>query len=335
MMVTPFGLKCDWLHAVTFDWDVRRGDPKFKSSNVPPEAIRAIISLVAQNPNWVCAIMDIVTAFLNADLDDSEVILLQPPPILRKLAKVGDDEVWLVKKAVYGLRAAPKAWERARDQKLNNAVLTAEAGHELGDLRLVPWDITAGLWRIVQGSRPDVTLGVLAMYVDDGLLAGVPEVVQRVGAFILSAWNTKLQAVLANAEMNLHAGGNFVIANKQVPVVQEATFLGIQIRRMSDGALFLTQEAWVKAELKSRGWNTFNGTKSLPVVNEGHYQQQTKDELHTSQLKDVQSQVWIALRTRPDLAAAVGITATLMSHCPGEALNIAKSLWRYVVTREI
>ena len=72
-----------------------------------------------------------------------------------------------------------------------------------------------------------MTLGVLAMYVDDGLLAGVPEVVQRVGAFILSAWNTKLQAVLANAEMNLHAGGNFVIANKQVPVVQEATFLGI------------------------------------------------------------------------------------------------------------
>ena len=28
----------------------------------------------------VCALMDIVTAFLNADLDDSEVILLHPPP---------------------------------------------------------------------------------------------------------------------------------------------------------------------------------------------------------------------------------------------------------------
>ena len=317
-----------------FDWDVRRGDPKFKSSNVPPEAIRAIISLVAQNPSWVCALMDIVTAFLNADLDDSEVILLQPPPIMRKLAKAADDEIWIVKKAVYGLRAAPKAWERARDQKLNNAILTAEAGHELGDLRLVPWDITAGLWRIVQTSKPDVILGVLAMYVDDGLLAGAPEVVQRVGAFILNAWNTKLQAVLANAEMSLHAGNTFAIANKPVPIVQEATFLGIQIRRMSDGALFLTQEAWVKAELKSRGWDTFNGTKSLPVVNEGHYQQQIKDDLHASQLKDAQSQVgallWIALRTRPDLAASVGVTATLMSHCPGEALKIAKGLWRYV-----
>ena len=72
-----------------FDWDVRRGDPKFKSSNVPPEAIRAIISLVAQNPNWVCAFMDIVTAFLNADLDDSEVILLQAPANLAKARKSG------------------------------------------------------------------------------------------------------------------------------------------------------------------------------------------------------------------------------------------------------
>ena len=204
---------------------------------------------MAQNLTWVCALMDIVTAFLNASLDDSEVILLQPSPIMRKLAKIADGEVWLVKKAVYGLRAAPKAWERARDQKLNNAVLTAKAGYELGDLRLVPWDITAaGLWRIVQASKPAVILGVLAMYVDDGLLAGTPEVVQRVGAFILNAWNTKLRALLANAEMNLHAGSNFVIANKPVPFVQEATFLGIQICRMSDGALFLTKEAWVKAD---------------------------------------------------------------------------------------
>ena len=55
-------------------------------------------------------------------------------------------------------------------------------------------------------AKPDVMLGVLAMYVDDGLLAGTPEVVQRVGALILSARNTKLQTVLANSGMGLHAG---------------------------------------------------------------------------------------------------------------------------------
>ena len=85
-----------------FAWDVKRGDPKFKSSNVPPEAIRAIIiSLIAQNPQWVCALLDIVTAFLNADSDDSEVILLRPPPVLKRLLKADEDEFWLEVKSCH------------------------------------------------------------------------------------------------------------------------------------------------------------------------------------------------------------------------------------------
>ena len=47
-------------------------------------------------------------------------------------------------------------------------------------------------------------------------------------------------------------------------------------------------------------WN-----KEFTCCARGHYQQQNKDELHTLQLKDAQSQVgallWIALCTRPDL----------------------------------
>ena len=165
--------------------------------------------------------MDIVTAFLNADLDESEVILLRPPPILQRLAKVAGDEIWLVKKAVYGLRAAPKAWEKARDAKLDNAVLVPGAEDALGALKLEPWKLSAGLWRVVQADNPGEVLGVLGMYVDDGILAGLPEVVQRVGSFILENWNTKLQAVLTNAALNLHAGGTFQIAGKPVKVVQE------------------------------------------------------------------------------------------------------------------
>ena len=111
---------------------------------------------MAQKPNWVCALMDIATAFLNADPDDSEVILLRPPPILQRLAKVADDEVWLVKKAVYGLRAAPKAWEKAQDAKLDNAVLSPGAEDTLGALKLLPWKLSAGLWRVVQADSGDV-----------------------------------------------------------------------------------------------------------------------------------------------------------------------------------
>ena len=165
------------------------------------------------------------------------------PPLLRRLLRVEESELWLVKKAVRGLRAAPKAWEEARDKKLNHAILNPEEGHAVGQLQLVPWNITAGLWRIVRCSDPDTIVGVLAMYVDDGLVAGLDEVVQHVGTLILLAWNTEMQAVLANAGFNLHAGSNFAIADKQVSVVQEAAFLGIRIRRLQGGSLFLTQEA--------------------------------------------------------------------------------------------
>ena len=138
-----------------------------------------------------------------------------------------------------------------------------------------------------------------------------------------------MQAILTNATLGLHAGDSFVVANKKVPVVQEATFLGIQIRRMSDGALFLTQEAWVKGELKARGWDVLNGTKCLPVVHEGRSDPQPRDEKHKMQLKEAQSHVGallrLCLRTRPDLAAAVGVTATLMAHNPEEALKSQSS----------
>ena len=129
---------------------------------------------------------------------------------------------------------------------------------------------------------------------DDGILAGLPEVVQRVGSLILENWNTKLQAVLTDATLNLHAGGTFQI-----------------------GSLFLTQEAWIKSELKARGWENFNGAKSLPSINEGHISPQERDKTYMEQLRDCQSQVGalllVSLRTRPDLSATVGILASHMS----------------------
>ena len=45
-----FRAKVRLVAVANFDYEVRRGDPKFKLSNVPPQAIRAMINLVAQNP---------------------------------------------------------------------------------------------------------------------------------------------------------------------------------------------------------------------------------------------------------------------------------------------
>ena len=47
-------------------------------------------------------------------------VLVTPPPILVKMDIVKPNTVWHVKKAIYGLREAPRLWQQERDQKLRD-----------------------------------------------------------------------------------------------------------------------------------------------------------------------------------------------------------------------
>ena len=64
--------------------------------------------------------INITSAFLNADIHDDDTVLVTPPPILVKLDIVKPNTVWHVKKAIYGLREAPRLWQQERDQKLRD-----------------------------------------------------------------------------------------------------------------------------------------------------------------------------------------------------------------------
>ena len=56
--------------------------------------------------------IDITSAFLNADNHDDDTVLVAPPPILVKMDIVKPNTVWHVKKAIYGLREAPRLWQQ-------------------------------------------------------------------------------------------------------------------------------------------------------------------------------------------------------------------------------
>lgn len=52
--------------------------------------------------------MDVKTAFLNAPVDDS-VVIVEPPRVFRDAQVLRHpDELWLVRKALYGLVTSPK-----------------------------------------------------------------------------------------------------------------------------------------------------------------------------------------------------------------------------------
>ena len=135
--------------------------------------------------------IDITSAFLNADIHDDDTVLDTPPPILVKMDIVKPNTVWHVKKAIDGLREAPRLWQQERDQKLRDLEFMYQ-----GKLaHLVQSYIHPSLQFIAEGPRvstPGIPpfdhclrsdewtaklhdhriLGYVGVYVDDLLIAG-------------------------------------------------------------------------------------------------------------------------------------------------------------------
>ena len=117
------------------------------------QTLRTLLALVAYYDLEVEQ-FDVVTAFLNADLTDSEVYMAQPDGYV-KYDDNGVPYVCKLKKAIYGLKQAPREW---------NQLLTA-------------WLVSYG-WtqNLADPSCFTITvdghLYILAVYVDDCILLG-------------------------------------------------------------------------------------------------------------------------------------------------------------------
>ena len=55
----------------------------------------------------------------------------RPPNVFVRLGLVEPGVVWELKKALYGLKTSPKAWEEERDEKLQNLTWNVN-GQQLG-----------------------------------------------------------------------------------------------------------------------------------------------------------------------------------------------------------
>ena len=95
------------------------GEHSTNTTNLDAPLLRLMLSLAcSKETTW--SSIDITSAFLNADIHDDDTVLVTPPPILVKMDIVKPNTVWHVKKAIYGLREAPRLWQQERDQKLRD-----------------------------------------------------------------------------------------------------------------------------------------------------------------------------------------------------------------------
>eukprot|EP00971_Amphidinium_carterae_P209692 4159607-Amphidinium_carterae.1 len=67
--------------------------------------------------DWQLAVLDVPGAFLHADLTDRDVFLT-PPKLLAEFGVTEAGRCWKLKKALYGLKEAPRLWQSRRDADL-------------------------------------------------------------------------------------------------------------------------------------------------------------------------------------------------------------------------
>ena len=138
--------------------------------------VRTLIKLAAIN-QWALSTLDVKTAFLNAPAaHDRGVVVVQPPRIFQEAGVLRDQkELWLVKKALYGLVTSPRDWCDHRDGKIRNFQWVRE-----GRPVRVQATPQADIWLIQEQDDQSAwtTKGAVATYVDDVLMVGEEEITQ-------------------------------------------------------------------------------------------------------------------------------------------------------------
>eukprot|EP00438_Fugacium_kawagutii_P009222 Skav224567 [mRNA] locus=scaffold4295:179837:181435:- [translate_table: standard] len=163
-------------------------------SEVPDAFFTRCVLLLAVLRKFSLSILDVNAAFLYALLPEGDpMILVSPPHWLKKLGLAQQAELWWLKRALYGLRAAPKHWSSTRNDTLRNfeVVLPSQS-----KAVLKPADPQEHVWILVCPTQGIVAYALF--YVDDILLAAKADVLVALREAVKSCWKVKDQGVLKN-----------------------------------------------------------------------------------------------------------------------------------------
>lgn len=140
--------------------------------------------------DWTVSTVDVKTAFLNAPVNESAergIVIVEPPRIFREAQVLQQPgELWLVRKALYGLATSPKDWCLHRDRCFREFSWN-EGGVDYKVVKTAQDDMWA-----VRGRRAGEAewqmVGLCATYVDDILIAGNMAVVKGIHEKIRESW---------------------------------------------------------------------------------------------------------------------------------------------------
>lgn len=245
-------------------------------------SIRLILSLAAINKMKLKQ-FDVKTAFLYGELKEN-VYMKQPVGY-----EDGSERVCKLKKSLYGLKQASRCW----NQKFTSFIRKF-------DFKQSAYDACVFV------RQKENTMTVIAIYVDDGLIA---------------TNNTS-----EIDEITLYLQECF-----EIKVSEAKYFLGLQIERLSDGSIRIHQGAYAKKVL-----SRFNMMDCNPVSAPMDCNQNLGDFVNDEHYKSypyrqaVGSLMYLTIGTRPDISYAVGVVSRYLDRPSAAHVEAVKRIMKYI-----
>lgn len=244
-------------------------------------SIRTILAVAAKNKMSLRQ-FDIKTAFLNGDL--SETVYMKQPIGFSD----GTNKVCKLSKSLYGLKQASRCW----NEKFTHFIKVFKFVQSNADPCV-----------FIRKTNGETI--VLAIYVDDGLLAATNE--------------SCFRPVI-----------DFLSKHFEVKELEAKCYLGLQIDQRIDGSIFISQKSYAKKVIERFGMVDAHPV-STPMEN--HHVLQKNDNGKTTVFpyrEAIGSLHFLADKTRPDICFAVNFLSRFMEKPTDEHVAAVKRVIKYL-----
>ncbi|CAE7249757.1 RE1, partial [Symbiodinium natans] len=294
---------------------VARGedDAELYAGGASAETLRTSLAFAALR-RWLAASTDIVSAFLLALWpDDMPKYAILPPKYLVNPEE--EPQAWLVLRPLYGLRESPSIWARCRALRMSMASIPCGKR----TLKLKPSKADPELWLIFANDNDLDLLGLIITYVDDLLYLSEEEIIRAIHVWLEEEWPT--------------SGLQFANQGEGV------RYLGMEIKQDENCVFHLAQSAYIRDLLRSHSMDDAVESK-LPCPKEWLADEELDEQENFSELelkmaqKIVGEQLWLCMRTRPDLLFPVNYMASRVSKQPNKVKQIGGRIMSYLKATE-
>ncbi|CAE7227139.1 GIP [Symbiodinium sp. CCMP2592] len=273
------------------------------SAGAQAEAVRIALAVASGEP-WAAYVTDISQAFLRAPLPDLERLILLRPPAHFVLAGICQaSEVWRARRAVYGLREAPKWWSDYRDRVLSQASWDCD-GEEM---HLEQLEGSVWLLKDRNGQRR----GIVVVYVDDCLVLSTYEQARDFHAYLNEVWETSpLESCQEVGDM--------------------VQFLGMNITKTASG-FSLGQQPYLN-DLMAKYDVHSSSPQTVPrdwIKEEPEQQEYDGADLRRAQ-SIVGELLWVSQRTRPDISHTTALLASWSTKDPSLVYKLGIRMLHYL-----